>query len=197
MSNVVDFQNKLIMNAQFMMDFMDAEPPCFALGLVEERKSASGFLALRLGKAIPHARAAGGFRFGHALLGTSAFEVIQFSFEFYGFAICNVLLNPSNTIVQTVLTTMVESGDYFFFAINPDHSTLAFRSEFEQDDLAGLKTNLRRIQRSTTTPSQYDKALSQFERHPQPPGTLMNWVCRDDVDYLNLTDNPLVMNPVQ
>lgn len=57
MRNVVAFQNKLTVNGRFMMDFMDAELPCFALGLVEERERPSGFLALRLDKAIHPARA--------------------------------------------------------------------------------------------------------------------------------------------
>jgi hypothetical protein len=30
--------------------------------------------------------------------------------------------NPNNRLVKTVLTRMVESGDYFFFAISPNQS---------------------------------------------------------------------------
>jgi hypothetical protein len=61
-----------------------------------------------------------GFSFGHRLFGNAAFEVVQFSFHFYGFKTYNVLVNPNNPIVQTVLTTMIESGDYFFFALGAD-----------------------------------------------------------------------------
>jgi len=46
---------------------------------------------------------------------------------------------------------MVDSGDYFFFAISPNQSVTAFRSEIGQKNLAGLSTNLRQIQGSTTT----------------------------------------------
>jgi len=85
------------------------------------------------------------------LLGTAEFEVIQFVFQFYGFETYNVLVNPNNHLVWRVLITMVESGDYFFFAISPNQSVTAFRSEIGQEKLAGLSTNLRQIERSTTT----------------------------------------------
>ena len=40
--------------------------------------------------------------------------MVQFGFQFYGFVTYHVLVNPSNSLVQTVLTSMVESGEYFF-----------------------------------------------------------------------------------
>ena len=46
-SNICWFLPKLTVNGQFMRDFMAEESPCFALGLVEERKQPCGFLALR------------------------------------------------------------------------------------------------------------------------------------------------------
>ena len=189
------FLPKLTVNGQFIRDFIAAEPPCFALGLVEERKQECGFLALRPDESIPPEISAVGFNFGHALLGTAEFEVIKFAFQFYGFETYNVLVNPNNHLVKRVLTTMVESGDYFFFAVNPDRSVTAFRSEIGQEKLAGLSTNLRQIQGSTTTDAQYQRALAQFRRHPDPPGQVLNWVCRDNVDYLDLTQDRLEMNP--
>ena len=180
MSNVYPFLPKLTMNGQFIRDFIAAESPCFALGLVEERKRQCGFLALRPDEVIPPEISALGFNFGHALLGTAEFEVIQFVFQFYGFETYNVLVNPN---------------DYFFFAVNPNRSVTAFRSEIGQEKLAGLSTNLRQIQRSTTTDTQYQRALARFRRHPDPPGQVLNWVCRDNVDYLDLTQDRLEMNP--
>jgi hypothetical protein len=67
-----------------------------------------------------------GFNFGYALLGTTEFEVIQFLFHFYGFETYNMLVNPNNRLVKKVLMRMVESGDYFFFAISPNQSLLRF-----------------------------------------------------------------------
>jgi len=98
-------------------------------------------------------------------------------------------------VARSVLSTMVETGDYFFFALDSDRGATAFRSEIGAGNLAGLKTNMSRIQGSTTTDAQYRKAVSQFERRPEPPGTLLNWVCRDKTEYLDLAQDRLVLTP--
>lgn len=175
----------LTVNRQFMHDFIAAETPCFALGVVEERQRPCGFLALRPRDVIPPAITNAGFRFGHSLFGNVRFAVVHFAFAFYGFKTYNVLVNPNNPLVQAVLTTMVESGDYFFFALNANGSVTAFRSEIGQVDLAGLKTNFPRIQRATTTEPQYQQAVAFFEKHPQPVGELLHWVCRERLEYLD------------
>src|SRR4029077_18171002 len=113
-SNMCRFLPKLTVNGQFIRDFIAAESPCFALGLVEERKQLCGFLALRPAEVIPPEISGLGFNFGHALLGTTEFEVIQFVFHFNGFETYNMLVNPNNRLVKKMLTRMVESGDYFF-----------------------------------------------------------------------------------
>jgi hypothetical protein len=195
MSNVYPLLPRLTVNRQFMRDFFAAEPPCFALGMVEERKRQCGFLALRPDKVIPPQVANAGFQFGHSVLGTSQFEVVHFAFAFYGFETYNVLINPNNTLVQAVLTAMVESRDFFFFELSSNGSATVFRSEIGGANLAGLRTNLPRIQHSTTTESQYRKALAQFERNPDPAGTLLTWVCRDNARYLDLTEDRLDLNP--
>ena len=183
---------RLTFNRPFMRAFLAAEPPCFALGLVEERQRPYGFLALRPGESIPPAIANAGFRFGHALLGTAAFEVIHFIFEFYGFKTYNVLINPNNPLVQTVLATMVTHGDYFFFALNAQGSATAFRADIGPDNLAGIKTHLARLQHSTTTESQYRSAVAAFAQHPQPVGVMLQWVCQDHIAYLDLTTDRVV-----
>jgi hypothetical protein len=186
---------RLTVNRQFIRAFLAADPPCFALGMVEERQQQSGFLALRTAEIIPQEITNAGFRFGHSLLGTSAFAVIHFAFAFYGFETYNVLVNPNNPLVRTVLTTMVDSGDYFFFALNANGTATAFRSEIGQENLVGLKTNLPRIQRSTTTATQYRRAVSAFEKHPEPPGVMLQWVCQENVEYLDLTKDRLQLTP--
>ncbi len=137
---------------------------------------------------------AGGFNLGHALLGTSTYEVVQFAFQFYGFETYHVLVNPSNSLAQTVLTSMVESGEYFFFAFASKQRMAAFRTELGDATLTGLIGNMARIQGSTTTERQYQHALAQFRRHPSP-GHVPEWVCRDNLDYLDLTEDRLEMNP--
>ncbi len=185
----------LSVNGQFIRDFLAAEAPCFALGLIEERQHQGGFLVLRPPRAIPPDITNAGFRFGHALLGNADFAVVQFVFSFYGFETYNVLVNPNNLLVRTVLSLMVENGDYFFFVLNADGSATAFRSEIGQEDVAGLKSNLPRIQQSRTTESQYRRAVALFERRPDPAGALLPWVCRDKEAYLDLTTDRLALNP--
>ena len=77
---------------------MTEESPCIALGLVEEGKQLCGFLALRPAEVIPPEISGLGFNFGHALLGTTECEVIQFVFHFYGFETYNMLVNPNNRL---------------------------------------------------------------------------------------------------
>src|SRR5258705_6709637 len=123
-SNICRFMPKLTVNGQLMRDFMAEESPCFALGLVEERKQPCGFLALRPAEVIPPEISGLGFNFGHALLGTTEFEVIQFVFHFYGFETYNMLVNPNNRLVKKVLMRMVESGDYFSLPLVPTRASL-------------------------------------------------------------------------
>ena len=149
----------LTVNGTFMREFISADAPCFALGLVEDGKRRCGFVALRPGKTIPQEVSNRGFRFGHCLLGNDDFEVVHFAFEFYGFETYNALINPNNPLARAVLTTMAESGDYFFFALDSNERATAFRSDIGQGALMMLKDNLARILGSTTTEAQYDKAL--------------------------------------
>jgi hypothetical protein len=83
---------------------------------------------------------------------------------------------------------------YFFFAVS-DGSVVTFRSEIGQEDLAGIKTHFPRLKRSTTTDAQYQRAVSSFEKHPDPPGTRLHWVCRDRVEYLDLEKDRLDLTP--
>jgi hypothetical protein len=71
----------------------------------------------------------------------------------------------------------------------------AFRSEIGEGTLTGLLANMARIQGSTTTELHYQHALAQLRRHPSPPGHVMEWVCRDNPGYLDLTQDRLEMNP--
>lgn len=100
MSHVHPLLPRLTVNRQFMSDLIAAETPCFALGLVEERKRQRGFLALRPDREIPPDVSNGGFRFGHSLLGNADFEVVNVAFDFYGFETYNVLVNSNNVLVQ-------------------------------------------------------------------------------------------------
>ena len=129
----------LIVNRLFMQEFVSAHLPCCALGLVEVQNRQCAFIALRPHKAIPSHITEQGFDFGHGLIGTREFEVVQFIFDFYDFQTYNVLLNPNNPIVQSVLQAIIERGDYFFFTLNDSSGNVrVFRSELGTEILANL-----------------------------------------------------------
>jgi hypothetical protein len=142
---------ELAVNRPFISAFLAEEPPCLALGMVEEGVSRCALVALRPEQALPRQISAAGFSFGHALFGGDTWTVVHFAFAFYGFATYHVLINPSDPVAQSVLHAMVTTGDYFFFALDGDRCTTAFRSAIGTDNLAGLKANMHRIRGSVTT----------------------------------------------
>jgi len=185
----------LVVKRLFMQEFLAAEPPCLALGLVEERQRLCGLLALRLDETIPPAIADRGFEFGHALLGNMTFAVLHLVLAFPGFQTYNVLINPNNLVVQAVLRTMLDDGDYFFFALQPQGQVTAFRADIGSEGLAVLRANRARLQASTTTDAQYQQARMAFAAHPEPPGVLLPWVCHETVAALDLTTDRLPLTP--
>ena len=195
MSNVYPLLPKLTLNRRFLQDFLAEAAPCFALGLVEERKRPYAVLALRPGVTIPPDITARGFEFGHSLHGSTEYELIHFAFEFRGFETYNVLLNPNNPLVLAVVGSMVEQGGYFILAIDNLQQVTAFRADIGPPGLIGLTDNYRRIQQSSTTEAQYRKALAQYNRRPHLPVRPLEWVCRDDTGYLDLTTHRIEMTP--
>lgn len=187
----------LTVNKPFMRTFLSSSAPCAALGVIEEIGVEIGFLAMRPKVNIPSEVTARGFNFGHALVGTSEYTLIQFVFEFYGFGKYYVLLNPNKPIVQTVLSKMIRDGNYFFLMLNPDKSVATFKAYLGQENMVGLQTNFPKIQAATTTDEQYNRGLHYFHQAPDPDGKLLNWVCRDNMDYLDLSkeQNRLDLNP--
>jgi hypothetical protein len=191
---VQSFRPRMTINRRFMAEFMAADAPCFALGFMEEQKRVSGFLALRLDPPVPRHVTDIGLRLGQGLIGTSEFEVVHFTFEFYGHGIYHALVNPNNPLVRPVLACMVQTQDYVFFSINADSDGAAsvFRSPL---DVAGFAANFPRIERSTTTEEQYARTVKSFSQRPDPPGVLLHWVCRDNLDALDLDSDRLDMTP--
>ncbi|SRR5712692_6664053 len=196
MSPVPPLRPALVVNRLFMQEFLAAKAPCFALGMVEERQRLCGMLALRLDQEMPAAVADGGFEFGHALFGNTQFAVLHVVFAFPGFQTYNVLINPNNPLVQAVLRTMLDDGDYFFFALSAQGHVTAFRADIGSDGLAILRANRTRLQQATTTEEQYQQALTSFAAHPDPAGILLQWVCRENVASVDLTTNRMTLTPV-
>ena len=196
MGEVHNFLPRLTVNKLFIQDLMAASTPCFALGCVEERGARSGFIALRPEEPIPQSSTGQGFNFGHSVLGIEGSPVLHFGFEFYGHRVYHGLVIPGNPLIQAIIDTMLETKDYFFFAINPDQTATAFRSQLEYNNLAGLKTNREQFSSESCTPDQYELAVKKFTEKPDPPGQVMEWVCRNNWDYLDLTKHRLDLNPM-
>ena len=194
MGEVYPLLARLSINRQFMSDFLSAETPCFALGMLEERKRSCGFLALRPNEVITPEISDAGFLFGHSLIGNADFEVVHFAFHFYGFKTYNVLVNPNNPLVRTVLTSMVKTKDYFFFALDAGGSN-PIPVRIRASGFGRTPDPSSAIQRSATTDVQYQQAVSFFQKNPGPPGVLLEWVCRDRLEYLDITGDCLELTP--
>lgn len=195
MSDTLPFRPALSVNRPFMKEFVESDAPCLGMGLVNELGRKSGFLALRPGEQIPQEVTARGMNFGHSLLGNSSMEVIHFAFEFYGFGHYNVLVNPNDEMVQSVLDVMIEDGDYFLFSLAPNNRVTAFRADIGHDALNMLTANMSRIRNSATTDEQYSMAVEKFSANPIPEGPTLNWVCRNRIDYLDIESDPLELTP--
>ncbi|GLT20197.1 hypothetical protein GCM10007938_39800 [Vibrio zhanjiangensis] len=195
MGNVHNYLPRLTVNQLLISDLMDAPAPCFALGYVTEGKQKSGFIAVRPESPIPSRVTQQGMNFGHSVLGTDQYKVLHFAFEFYGHTIYHGLVPAGNPIVQAVISTMLETEDYFFFAINPDHTVTTFRSRLENHNLSGLRTNQALFGNDSCSLKQYESAVESFAKKQDHPGTIMTWVCRNNWDYLDLEKYPLDLNP--
>lgn len=193
-SNVHRLLPRLTLNGAFVGELIAAEPPAFALGLAEERKQIGGLFALLLDKPLPKKVAGPGFQFGHSLLGTDQYLVVHFSFEFYGFAKYDVLVNPSSPVVRAVLQRMVETREYQFFALDRSGKATVFKSDPAQQDLAGLQSNWPKIVRADTTEAQYASAVASFG-HRFPESALLAWVCREELAYIDLAHDRLELTP--
>ena len=91
---------------------------------------------------------------------------------------------------------MIENGDYFFFAIDEGTGiATAFRSEIGDDTLLGLTEHWEQIQDSNTTEEQYHQVMLKFAAKPHPPGILLKWVCRDNIEYLDLSKDRMNLSP--
>jgi len=177
------------------MEFMAQTEACCALGVIEERGRVLPLIALRPYCALPLAVTEQGFTFGHSVLGTSAYEVVHFAFTFRNVGNFNVLLNPSDPIVRDVLAHIVELGSFFVLAIDPSDAVTAFLADVGEAPLAGLIDHQARLASSATTPAQYDQSVAQFRVRPEPPGAMLEWVCRGDLDYLDLSGSRLELTP--
>jgi len=188
----------LTLNRQFIGDFSDAAAPCCALGLVKSASTVTGFFAVKPEPAIPNHVLGLGIGFGHRMIAAhDNSSVCQFAFNFYGFAQYSVLVNPSNGLALKAMETMVEQKDYFFFILSPDDRVSAFRSELDDENLAGMRDSIPMMRSATTSEVAFEQAVSAFSRAPDPANMkILNWVCRDNPTYFDLEGDTIDLPPV-
>jgi hypothetical protein len=195
MSKAVTLRPRLSVNGQLLGAFVALPSACGILGLLEEHGRSAPFLALRPQEPVVRREGARALRFGHALLGEPGAEIIQFGISFFEFATYHLLVNPSSPVVKAVLKRILERRYYFVLVIDPDQWTTAFRADLNAEGLDRLLEHQRRLIHSMTNTAQYERSVSEFARSPDPPGRMLEWVCRDDENYLDFTQHPVEMNP--
>ena len=154
----------LTISRAFMIDFVEAQPPCFALGMIDIEGDHTGFLAMRPKQPMPSQAKAAGFNLGHALLGFDNTVLCQFVFDFHDNSRYSALVNPAIPAIRSIIKTMVERGEYMFFNLDPDDNLDTFRAA--DRNLAGLADNLPRMQAATTTDEEYEKGIQAFRKNP-------------------------------
>jgi hypothetical protein len=121
--------------------------------------------------------------------------VIQFGLKFFEQNTYHVLVNPNNPVIKAVLSALIERRHYFVFVVDAANNPTTFRADLDPGRVAKLSDYLRRAMQSTTSLRQYDEVVAQFRQHPSPPGEVLEWVCRDNADYLDYTQHRLVISP--
>ena len=178
----------LTLNRQFIDDFIEADAPCCALGLVRSGDTHAGFFAMKPEGAVPANMLAKGFGFEYRILESKDRKPIcQFMFEFYGFEQYSVLVNPSSPLVIKAIDTMIEERDSFFFILTPDQRATIGRNDLSEGNLDVMRDQLRMMQSKRTLQSSYESCVQSFWRNPDLPDLKpLEWVCRDNPAYLDL-----------
>ena len=173
-----------------------AEPiGCFSLGILDDGSDEVGFIVIRPADEIPIENAQNGFAFGHSVIGPEKSPVLHFAFNFYGHKTFHGLVATGNEMAKRVVRKMIQRDDYFFMVINPDERVVTFRSKGKFGDLAGLKLNQENYNDSYCDIDHYELVNTAFCSNPNPPGEVLRWVCRDNLEYLDLDLDVVQMNP--
>jgi len=180
---------RLTTNGRLIRDFIALPTPRFALGLMEENGAVSAFFAVCPTRTVRGRGARIPFAHGHAIWGWQGREVLQFGFTFFELFTINVLVNPANIEVRRALAVMLARRHYFVIAIRPEHRPIVFRADLARDSFELLTAFGHRAHCSTTTEAEYQDIVTQFRKKPTPQGEVLEWVCRDDAEYLDLSHN--------
>jgi hypothetical protein len=189
LSNVTQLPVPLTFNDRFLHAFMDSEPPCAALGLVEQAGQTRGFVAARTNESMPLQAAESGFDFGFELLGNDRYQLIHFILGFPGLQPYDIILNPNNPLVRKVVDVMRETAQYLFFVFEEGEMT-AFHQTMDRQNRDWFNRYGDVVHTASTTPEEYERALRRFK--PDDGflhGKLLDWVCREDMRFLDLREN--------
>ena len=188
-SNVTRLPVPLTFNELFLHSFVNEEPPCAALGLVEEAAQTRGFVAIQINESVPTRTAQSGFDFGYELLGNDRCQLIHFILKFEGFGTYDILLNPNNPLVRRVVDVMRETAQYFFFVFEEGGVT-AFQQTMGQEGLDWFNEYGNVVHTATTTPQEYERGLQRStEDDSFLYGEPLDWVCRENTEFLDLRAN--------
>jgi len=189
LSNVTQLPVPLTFNEPFLRAFMDSEPPCAALGLVEQAGQARGFVAARINESLPVHAAQAGFDFGFEVLGNDRYQLLHFILDFPGLQPYDLLLNPSNPLVRKVVDVMRATSQYFFFVFE-EGEIAAFHETMSRQNLDWFDRYGDVVHTATTTPEEYERALRRFRPNDGfLHGRLLDWVCRENMAFLDLREN--------
>ncbi len=189
MSNITRLPVPLTLNERFLRAFMAAQAPCAALGLVEEAGQPRGFVAARTNESLPMHTAQSGFEFGFELLGNDRYQLIHFVLQFQGLQSYDILLNPNNPLVRKVVDVMRETAQYFFFVFD-EGGMVAFQQTMNRQNLDWFNSYGNVVHTAATTSQDYERGLQHVTKDDSLlHGGLLEWVCRDDMAFLDLREN--------
>ena len=188
--NILKFLPDLTFNGCFVDSFaLGKGPNSLTLGVVEERKKEIGFIAIRPLENIPENVWAQGFNLGQRLIEEGDIQLIHFVLSFYRYHDFHIVLNPNNKIIRHVLNLMRESLAYFFFVFE-GNSMSAFRGSIDHgDNWFDNENNLEKINNATTTDCDYEMTLKIFKDENMLGGTLLSWIYRENLEFINLSNN--------
>lgn len=183
-SNVIAFLPPLTFNRHFLHRFVNEDPPCAALGIVETAGKQKGFIALRAEKEITNYHA--GFDLGTQMLGNNGFAMLHLIFDFGDAQIFDVLLNLGAAATKRVLSVWKLTGDYFFFVFK-DGGLTAFHqiigAAWYDYNYFGV------IAKSENSEAQYDRAVQAFRSSKAGHGIHLVLNYQNDTGLLDLKED--------
>lgn len=183
----------LTLNERFIYAFADEDGPCAALGLVESLGQELGFMAVKLTDPLPPQVANSGFDFGFEVLGNERYQLLHFVLNVKGIDPYDIIVNPNNPVVRKVMETMRETRQYFFLFVE-EGSLAAFHNDMGPDNVEWFRNYGDVIYTATTSDADYSTSLQRIKtKEGMLHGRLLDWVCRDDMEAINLETNRLVV----